>query len=207
MKALTVRQPWASLIVLGIKTIETRSWKLPAAMVGQRIAIHAGAARPTSASAQDVGDWQVNPDGRNGFSVRHWPSARKLGVGRNLICTLYPELAADEKESRGVYHRLPLGAILGYVTLGEDLPITDVRSDGAHVLNRDGELWLAEDVTVQSHGPGLLEPIQLANPITDQLPYGDYTPGRHGWTLHDPELCEPIPAKGRVGFWDWDGAA
>lgn len=27
MKALTVYQPWASLIALGVKTIETRSWK------------------------------------------------------------------------------------------------------------------------------------------------------------------------------------
>jgi len=202
VKALTVRQPWASLIVLGIKTIETRSWKLPAAMVGQRIAIHAGAARPTSASAQDVGDWQVNPDGRNGFSVRHWPSARKLGVGRNLICTLYPELAADEKESRGVYHRLPLGAIVGYVTLGEDLPI--VNSLGTP----DDPLPRICNVTGDGRGLRLMRPLVFPSAdITDQRPYGDFTPGRHGWTLLDPEPCEPIPAKGRLGFWNWDGAA
>ncbi|WP_370325271.1 ASCH domain-containing protein [Euzebya sp.] len=42
MKALTVRQPWASLIVLGVKDVENRSWSAPAGIIGQRIAIHAG---------------------------------------------------------------------------------------------------------------------------------------------------------------------
>ena len=42
MKALTLHQPWASLIAHGVKTIETRSWAPPRQLVGQRIAIHAG---------------------------------------------------------------------------------------------------------------------------------------------------------------------
>ena len=42
MKALTLHQPWASLIAHGVKTIETRSWAPPARVIGERIAIHAG---------------------------------------------------------------------------------------------------------------------------------------------------------------------
>ena len=42
MYAITLHQPWASLIALGIKTVETRSWPAPALLVGQTIAIHAG---------------------------------------------------------------------------------------------------------------------------------------------------------------------
>ena len=42
MYAITLHQPWASLIALGIKTVETRSWPAPALLVGQAIAIHAG---------------------------------------------------------------------------------------------------------------------------------------------------------------------
>ena len=42
MKALTLHQPWASLIAHGVKSIETRSWAPPQSLVGQRIAIHAG---------------------------------------------------------------------------------------------------------------------------------------------------------------------
>ncbi|WP_276200649.1 hypothetical protein [Chelatococcus sp. XZ-Ab1] len=43
MKALTVWQPWASLIGLSLKPYEFRGWPAPRALIGQRIAIHAGA--------------------------------------------------------------------------------------------------------------------------------------------------------------------
>ena len=42
MYAITLHQPWASLIALGVKTVETRSWPAPARLMGQTIAIHAG---------------------------------------------------------------------------------------------------------------------------------------------------------------------
>ena len=46
MKALTVWQPWASLVVIGAKPYEYRKWPAPASLVGQRIVIHAGAYTP-----------------------------------------------------------------------------------------------------------------------------------------------------------------
>jgi len=49
MKALTIWQPWASLILAGAKPFEFRHWRIPPAMVGQRIGIHAGA-RPVRVS-------------------------------------------------------------------------------------------------------------------------------------------------------------
>ena len=42
MYAITLRQPWATLIALGIKTVETRSWPAPERLLGQVIAVHAG---------------------------------------------------------------------------------------------------------------------------------------------------------------------
>lgn len=39
MKALSIWQPWASLIMAGKKKIETRSWPAPYSIRGQRIAI------------------------------------------------------------------------------------------------------------------------------------------------------------------------
>jgi hypothetical protein len=43
MKALTLHQPWASLIGNPpLKNIENRTWKPPAGMLRKRIAIHAG---------------------------------------------------------------------------------------------------------------------------------------------------------------------
>ena len=43
MKALTIWQPWASLIIAGAKPYEFRGWRAPRAIIGQRIVIHAAA--------------------------------------------------------------------------------------------------------------------------------------------------------------------
>lgn len=41
MKCISLWNPWAMLLVLGEKKFETRSWRLPDALIGQRVAIHA----------------------------------------------------------------------------------------------------------------------------------------------------------------------
>lgn len=41
MRALSLLQPWASLVIVGAKRWETRSWRTPHSMIGQVIAIHA----------------------------------------------------------------------------------------------------------------------------------------------------------------------
>ena len=47
MKAITLWQPWASLIAARVKTSETRSWKPPQALLGERIALAATKRRVT----------------------------------------------------------------------------------------------------------------------------------------------------------------
>lgn len=42
MKALTIQQPWASLVATGVKKYETRCWSPPEKMLGEQIVIHAG---------------------------------------------------------------------------------------------------------------------------------------------------------------------
>lgn len=41
MRAISLWQPWASLLVFGLKRFETRAYPFPASLRGQRIAIHA----------------------------------------------------------------------------------------------------------------------------------------------------------------------
>lgn len=41
MKAISIKQPWASLIAHGIKDVENRTWKCPKKYIGQRVLIHA----------------------------------------------------------------------------------------------------------------------------------------------------------------------
>lgn len=42
MKALTIYQPWASLIIGGFKAFEFRPWMPPAMLIGEDVVIHAG---------------------------------------------------------------------------------------------------------------------------------------------------------------------
>ena len=41
MKALSLHQPWASLIAAGAKRVETRDWMPPKSLLGKPLAIHA----------------------------------------------------------------------------------------------------------------------------------------------------------------------
>jgi hypothetical protein len=52
MKALTIWQPWASLIMIGSKPYEFRGWQPPRSLIGQRIVIHA-ATRPVKVKEVD----------------------------------------------------------------------------------------------------------------------------------------------------------
>lgn len=42
MRAITIKQPWASLIVEGIKDVENRTWRCPQKYIGKRVLVHAG---------------------------------------------------------------------------------------------------------------------------------------------------------------------
>lgn len=64
MKALTIWQPWASMIIGGWKHYEFRGWAAPASIIGQRIAIHA-AKRPIKAEELgDIMDYVCGPEGQ-----------------------------------------------------------------------------------------------------------------------------------------------
>lgn len=43
LEAITLYQPWATLVAIGAKRFEFRGWPPPRRLVGRRIAIHAGA--------------------------------------------------------------------------------------------------------------------------------------------------------------------
>lgn len=73
MRVLSLWQPWASLIELGAKRVETRSWDA-ASLVGERIAIHA--AKTTK---------QLSICSEEPFS-EHLPDPERLPLGA-IVCT------------------------------------------------------------------------------------------------------------------------
>lgn len=121
MKALTLTQPWASLVALGEKHIETRSW-----YTGYRglLAIHAGMCFPGWAKRQcfipPFSDVLV----RHGLSPDNLPLGRVLCLARleNCISTGVVEKAIDlsqfspNEEEFGNFDLRRFAWVLGPVT-------------------------------------------------------------------------------------------
>lgn len=109
MKALTIWQPWASLIMAGAKTVEWRGWACPKWIVGQRIAIHAGARPVKYSEIVDIldriaeGETSLNgPLAKEMLLLRHidaWPLASVLGSA--TICAPVPALDWVRQHSPG----------------------------------------------------------------------------------------------------------
>lgn len=103
MKALTIWQPWATLIVQGAKPYEFRGWKPPRSLIGQRIAIHAGA-RPIRRDEIQMLLLQLRDPKRYGAPCLHAPLA-------------IPVLDIAYQNPKG--GALPLSHVLATAILGE----------------------------------------------------------------------------------------
>lgn len=172
-KVLTLHQPWATLIALGVKSIETRSWRAPKSLVDERIAIHAGAKQP--ASWVTVGEYRIR------------------GFGRNGLALTGPGLAEFRSTPRLEGYLLPLGAIVATARLTDCLPML---ADG-------GDEEGPRCVELRPVGQSLARiPLRWGSrDITGQVPYGDFRPGRWAWLLEDVQpLAEPEPFKGGQGL-------
>lgn len=169
MKFLTIRQPWAQLIAVGAKTIETRPFSTK---YRGPLAIHAGKAWPVP-----VGEWQV-------------PSDRGPGP---MIERLVRPLA-------GTYRweaiRTPLGAVVAVCDLIDVVPIRSCVMDYAHVCHSGAGLFLHSDIA-RPWADGETEHV-----VDDQLPFGDFTPGRFAWLLDNVRAVDPVPMKGAQGLRD-----
>ena len=94
----TLWQPWAELMRLGYKGIETRSWAPPASLLrpGHTLAIHAAVKRSEA-------------------QARHWSEAKRLIArydGRRIV---------------DLFEELPFGAIVAVVVFQGAQPKTDPR--------------------------------------------------------------------------------
>lgn len=188
MKAITLHQPYASLIAHGYKCIETRTW--PTHYRGS-LAIHAA-----KRWAPGWLRW-IDPDSPDG-----WRLETLDNIGGD----------AHEDANGGGWYRpwgssLPLGFVVATARLVDCVPIIgpdDREPAGEHVFDRGDSLWLVGPENREEIGPGVTQDLRDAVPIDDQLPFGDFTPGRWAWLLADIQrLNPPVPAKGRQGLWEW----
>lgn len=110
MKALTIWQPWATMIVEGWKPREFRRWAAPASIVGQRIVIHA-AKRPMKAGElRAIMDYVTSRDGTlDGIDIK--------------AMDLLERVWRRETE-------LPMAAAIGSATLGTPRPVAPRTREG-----------------------------------------------------------------------------
>lgn len=219
MKAIVVRQPWATLIALGIKTIETRPAPpngpmrpagvrgLPGRTLerGERIAIVAGAQKPKRRHETHWGNLDDDTDPLIEANEAPW---------------LWMEYDDGTGGCWGWWGG-PLGAVVCTAVVADALPIIPCEPYDYPLTRRDGNraeraAWAEEWDVLRNGatyigtggldgGPWLVYGVGQSGSAArmhDQLPLGDFTPGRWGWMLTDPRPCEPIPCKGRQGVFE-----
>lgn len=208
MKTLTLHQPWASLVALGVKSIETRSWST---RYRGPLAIHAG-----------KGWGPICPDGG---------ACTHDCTGRCYRLSCCGPLSVTGWDS---WPDFPSGAVVATCTLADVVPMAEAGQQRP----QEGPF-----LTIYGDKLTLFETPATGLVVDDQLPYGDFAPGRFAWLLDDvkpttercpacarsfvalggpcyptdylPECaicgdrgyCDPIPAKGRQGLWEWDPLA
>lgn len=194
MKAVTLWQPYATAIALGVKQVETRPrWALRLrSMVGDDLAIHAGVRNPPP--GQDFGSYRTARGGGRGRATElHQLTGPGplLGI-RSLV---------------GV-HPLPLGCVVAVARIAAVVRMVVDKGGRMAEPVEDGEQVLA--IASRPWGPMLTLttndrtsycwPIQ-AN-VTDQLPWGDFGPGRVAVVLEDVRpLARPVACRGYQQVW------
>lgn len=142
-KALTVYQPWASMIIYGWKPWEFRKWKFTdktylAKLVGQRIIMHASARPVRVAEVDDI--LARIEEGESALSVDAVPFLKGLRQAR------------QSKEVGGA----PISAALGTVILGEPKSVVEIFKDKVADSDR---------LDHHMYGWPMTEPIVFPKPI------------------------------------------
>lgn len=178
MKAITLTQPWATLVAIGTKQIETRSW---ATSYRGPLVIHA---------AKGYG---------KGGAKEH-----KALCGTEPFCSVLNAACerhyAPYRDLKGIVEHpfMPLGAIVAICELVDCLPTR--------------QQWKGDDDSPWFTGArkGVGQHYYEVPPPADsnERAFGDYSAGRFAWLLANVRPLEtPIPAKGALGLWEWEGGA
>lgn len=115
MKAVTVWQPWASLIAIGAKPHEFRGHnKVPRAVIGSRIAIHAGL--------------KVIPTDEIEELVRRLLDHENTGLVRDIALTYLNSILANPQ-------LIPRGCVVATAIIGQPVKAYDLPQYAAEFVN------------------------------------------------------------------------
>ena len=108
MKAISIKQPYASLIVEGIKDIENRTWKCPEKYIGQRVFIHASSAKSEHIIRRVLNDSQqsefIKRFGHSGLDFLE-PKGVIIGSVEIVDCVInHPSIWAEKTDEPFEYY-------------------------------------------------------------------------------------------------------
>lgn len=176
MKAISLWQPWASLIACGAKPYETRHWAPPRELIGQTIAIHAAKKidKDAKSMAEELmyGQWQDY----GGFELADRLEASWSGAPDQLM---------------GIFGQalMPIGCV-----------VCTARLDAAFQLGERAEGTAVPAASVVRRLISRQMPECFTVKYDD---FGDYAPGRWAWLLRDVQpLKPPVATIGRQAFFD-----
>lgn len=217
MKMITVRQPWASLIANGSKRIETRGYSTP---YRGPIIIHAAKSTrtwrdldaPSLVSERGRIDAALNAldavlERDDDGSPLSWVSPFIDPDGGFIDVAWRGPDDVDGERSRGTM--MALGAVVCVAELVDVVPMTTHAETGdpeCIVVHGDG----TADWCIPSHpanvirldAPDIPDGAMLIRDITDQVPFGEFVPGRYAWMFDAPRPVDPIPCRGHLGLRD-----
>lgn len=134
MKVLSVKQPWAYLICSGIKDIENRTWKCPQKYIGEKILIHASAAKMKSLQKMLTLEQRAIVDKKLGYEYdrdKVFAKSAIIGSVEIVDCLINQQSIWAEKSHYEVNLALhPLRPIYNWVLANPvlfDKPIIGVR--------------------------------------------------------------------------------
>lgn len=135
--ALTIWQPWATLIAILAKPYEFRGWRPPPRLIGKRLAIHAGA-RPVRASEVRALIIALKREANVAPPCLHKDIA--LPFLERVLVGLKSPVGSLFGNSNGIV--LPLSCVLGTAIVGEgkrgDICAAEFGEDAGNDSDRDG---------------------------------------------------------------------
>jgi activating signal cointegrator 1 len=178
MKAISLWQPWASLIACGAKLYETRSWAPPRELIGQTIAIHA-------AKKVDKDAAQMATE----IMYGQWVDYGGYDLAQKLEASWGDDDASDA-----------IMGVFGQTTMPIGVVVCTAKLDGAFQLGDAAEGTMRPAAKVVRRLTSRPMPECFTVPYDE---FGDYAPGRWAWLLREAKpLIPPPPAIGRQGFFD-----
>jgi hypothetical protein len=145
--------------------------------------------------------WSTKHRGRVGI---HAGKSRPVDVMPWILRPDRKVMANVNAGSRSPEISLPLGALVATAELVDVVPITDGELPYPEHWTAHVSLAHRSNTRLHLYEPGSVEPLWSITDITDQLPFGDYSPGRYAWLLDDIEpTTERCPACwGEVGGYE-----